>query len=107
MSVKACTTKYFVSVGRIVNWKKNKNEIISFIYEFTSLSQKRPVQVSDNGKVIDEKVYEWFANACCRNIPVSGPILQTKALQVAANIGLNNFKASNSWLEAFRKCHCI
>jgi hypothetical protein len=33
--------------------------------------------------------------------------LQTKALQVVANIGLNDFKASNGWLEAFRKHHYI
>jgi hypothetical protein len=48
-----------------------------------------------------------FANAHCWNIFVSSPILQTKALQVAANIGLNNFRASNGWLEAFCKRHCI
>jgi hypothetical protein len=33
--------------------------------------------------------------------------LQTKALQVATIIGLNNFKASNGWLEAFRNRHYI
>jgi hypothetical protein len=33
--------------------------------------------------------------------------LQTKALQVAASIGLNDFRASNGWLEAFRKHHDI
>jgi hypothetical protein len=33
--------------------------------------------------------------------------LQTKALQVVANIGLNDFRASNGWLEAFRMRHCI
>jgi hypothetical protein len=33
--------------------------------------------------------------------------LQTKVLQVAASIGLNDFKASNGWLEAFHKRHCI
>jgi hypothetical protein len=42
MSVKACAAKYFVFVDTIVNWKKNKSEIISFISEFTSLFQKRP-----------------------------------------------------------------
>jgi len=107
MSMRTCATKYSVFVSTIINWKKNKSEIISSIFEFTSLYQKRPARVSDNGKVIDERVYEWFANARCRNIPVSGPILQTKALQVVANIGLNDFKALNGWLEAFRKCHCI
>jgi hypothetical protein len=107
MSVRACVAKYFVYVGTIVNWKKNKSEIISSIFEFTSLSQRRPVQIKGNSKVIDERVYEWFANARCRNIPISGPILQTKALQVAGNIGLNDFRASNGWLEVFRKCHYI
>jgi hypothetical protein len=38
---------------------------------------------------------------------IFGPILQTKTLQVAASIGLNDFRASNGWLEAFRKRHCI
>jgi transposase len=80
MSMRACAAKYSVFVGTIINWKKNKSEIISSIYEFTNLFQKRLAQVSGNGKVIDEKVYEWFANVRCRNIPISGPILQTKAL---------------------------
>jgi len=107
MSVRACVAKYFIFVDTIVNWEKNKSEIISSISEFTSLSHKRLAQVSSNGKVIDEKVYEWFPNARCQNIPIFGPILQTKALQVVANIGLNDFRASNGWLEAFYKRHCI
>ncbi len=103
MSVKACSAKYFVFVDTIINWKKNKSEIISSISKFTTLSQKRLARVSDNGKVIDERVYEWFANIRYWNIPVFGPILQTKPLQVATNIGLDDFRASNGWLEAFRK----
>jgi hypothetical protein len=38
MFVRACTTKYYVFVGTIVNWKKNKNKIISSIFKFTNLS---------------------------------------------------------------------
>jgi hypothetical protein len=41
MSVRACAAKYSVFVGTIVNWKKNKIEIINSIFEFTSFSQKR------------------------------------------------------------------
>jgi hypothetical protein len=107
MFVRTCAAKYYVSVDMIVNWKKNKSEIISSIFEFTSLSQKRPARVNNNGKVIDERIYKWFANVRCQNIPVFGPILQTKTLQVAAIIGLNNLRASNGWLEAFHKHHCI
>jgi len=80
MSMGACVIKYSVSVSMIINWKKNKSKIVSSIFEFTSLFQKRPTRVNGNGKVIDERVYEWFANVHCQNIPVFGPILQTKAL---------------------------
>jgi hypothetical protein len=107
MSVRVCIAKYFVSVDTIVNWKQNKSEIISSISEFRGRSQKKLARVSDNDKVIDERVYEWFANACYLNIPVSSLILQTKALQVATNIDLNDFRASNGWLEAFHNRHCI
>jgi hypothetical protein len=75
MFVRACVAKYSVFMGTLVKWKKNKSEIVTFISEFTSLFQKRRVQVNDNGKVIDENVYEWFANVRCQNILVSGPIL--------------------------------
>jgi hypothetical protein len=37
MSMRACVAKYSIFVGTIVNWKKNKSEIISFISKFTSL----------------------------------------------------------------------
>ncbi len=40
MSMRTCTTKYSISVGTIINWKKNKSEIISSIFEFTSFSKK-------------------------------------------------------------------
>jgi transposase len=62
MSMRACAAKYSVSVNMIINWKKNKSEIISSNFEFTSLSQKRPARINNNDKVIDERVYEWFAN---------------------------------------------
>jgi transposase len=38
MSMRACAAKYSVFVGTIINWKKNKSEIINSIFEFTSLS---------------------------------------------------------------------
>jgi hypothetical protein len=41
MSMRACVAKHSVSISMIVNWKKNKSEIISFISKFTSLSLKK------------------------------------------------------------------
>jgi len=45
----------------------------------------------------------WFSKTREKNLPVSGPTLQEKAKQLAEVHGLNDFKASNGWLEKFRK----
>ena len=42
-----------------------------------------------------------------RKLPISGPMLQEKALQFAKDLGNTEFKASNGWLESFRKCNNI
>ena len=50
--------------------------------------KKRLTRVIGDGKLVDERVYEWFASACSRNILVSGRILQEKALKVAEGPGV-------------------
>ncbi|CAF4516529.1 unnamed protein product, partial [Rotaria sp. Silwood2] len=44
-----------------------------------------------------------------KNIPISGPLLQEKALQIAEELGVpsGEFKASNGWLEKCRHRHMM
>ena len=56
---------------------------------------------------VNDAMYEWYSLARERNIPVTGPMLQEEALQVASRLGNTTFKASNGWLEAFKKRHNI
>ena len=41
------------------------------------------------------------------NLPISGPLIQEKALSVAEKLGIANFKASNGWLDRFKTSHNI
>ena len=63
----------------------------------------------ENGEAIDELVFEWFTQQLAKQIPISGPILQEKARQVAEQLAYTSetFKASNGWLEKFRNRHVI
>lgn len=62
---------------------------------------------SGSGALINKAVIEWFSRIRSQNVPVSGPMIQAKALEFAAELGDSEFKASNGWLEKFRKRHDI
>jgi hypothetical protein len=41
------------------------------------------------------------------DISIAGPMLQTKAKEIAQRLHAKNFQASNRWLESFRTRHSI
>jgi hypothetical protein len=41
------------------------------------------------------------------DVPVTGPMLQSKAKEIAHRLHTENFQASNGWLELFRARHEI
>jgi hypothetical protein len=57
--------------------------------------------------VLGGKTPELFCKARSCYIPLSGPLVQEKAIEAAAQLGRENFKASNDWLEKFRIRHNI
>jgi hypothetical protein len=52
-------------------------------------------------------MWDWFHQARNEAIPLSGPILQSKALEFASQLDIADFKASNGWLEKFKARHAI
>jgi transcriptional regulator with XRE-family HTH domain len=47
---------------------------------------------------LNEKVWKWFCDARQRNIPVSGKLIQEKAVIESVALGHDDFTASNGWL---------
>ena len=56
---------------------------------------------------LDSALFLWFKNARSLNIPISGPILQTKADNLAKMLGLESFLLSSGWLSRFKQWHGI
>ena len=48
---------------------------------------------------LDKIVWEWFTTARAKNIPVSGKMIQEKALMYARDMGHLGFSGSNGWLD--------
>ena len=52
-------------------------------------------------------MWYFFCNARSKNIPLTGQLLQEQALIYSMKLNLDDFTASNGWLEAFQKHHWI
>jgi transcriptional regulator with XRE-family HTH domain len=98
--------KYGIGLGT-VNRIVTKKESLLMEYEQNTNGRLQRVQRKGPYEDVNVAMWQWFEAARARNIPVSGPLLQEKALEFAAEMGHQNFKASNGWLEAFRKRHTI
>nr|XP_054767802.1 uncharacterized protein LOC129275054 [Lytechinus pictus] len=91
---------------QVQNILKRKDEWIEQYAQNVPLSRKRKLRKTGNEE-INHKVYEWFEGAIDRMIPVNGPMLQQKAVEIARELGIAEFKGSNGWLESFRRRHSI
>ncbi|XP_060878619.1 tigger transposable element-derived protein 4-like [Metopolophium dirhodum] len=86
-------------------WKNEKNEIKEQWMNGNGRMKRK--SKSNANEEINNLTWEWFASAIAKNIPIFGPIIQTKARQIAEQMSITEFKASNTWLESFKNRHKI
>ena len=90
-----------------------KTRIQSIIREKESIKRRWQAGESGEGKTskikktalatIDDGVWNWFCEARRRNIPVTGRLIQEKALCLSLDEGIDDFQASNGWLSKWMK----
>lgn len=54
---------------------------------------------------VDEMAYNWLIQSLAKKLPVSGTLLQQRAKDIADELNMPEFKASNGWLEKFKARH--
>ncbi|CAF4213616.1 unnamed protein product [Rotaria sordida] len=108
LSQRTLAERYNISLGSVSNILKRKEEYLHDYETNQNQNVKRKFKSFDSVK-LDQQVYEWFVHQRSKNIPISGTILQEKAREIAKLLGDNfgEFKASNGWLEKFRRRHNI
>ena len=62
---------------------------------------------SEEFQDINSAVWRWFCMAREALIPVSGPMIQEEALQIALKLNVTGFTASNGWLEKWKTRHNV
>ena len=85
--------------------EKNREKIESLTSSDLQPERKRQRQCSNVD--VDNALFMWFKQARGINATVSGPVMQTKAELIAAELGVVDFKASSGWLDRFKRRHGI
>jgi len=94
--------QYGVSKTIIANIKKNEHSIINSVESNCSQNRKRKIRETENEEV-NNIMLEFFIKSRAQNIPVTGPMLQAKAAEIASSLQTEKFSTNNGWLEAFRR----
>ena len=71
-------------------------------FESNRDSKRRVIRTSPFHE-LEKAVIKWFNIVREQKIAVSGPMVREKALEYAKEMGLNNFAASDGWLDRFKK----
>lgn len=105
-SVGSLATQFGVSRAQIVQIIKRREELLDALQNNVSGDRIRRQRRTANDRV-NSAVWDWLLSVRGTDIALSGRIIREKALQVAQDMGIQDFKASNGWLESFKKTHNI
>lgn len=103
-----------LNVGRstVLGWKKTRTEIESWCVKrlcSESIEERKSMKRSEYEKV-SEALYQWFRVQREKGTPISGPILQEKALKFYQDFkeeGEPEFTASSGWLDRWKQRYGI
>jgi len=95
--------------GTLRGWLKDEHKLKTYLEEVDTedgLQMRKAVPPQD--PVMDKATFAWFVQKRAEGVPISGPLIQTEAIQISAAInGETSFKASNGWLYRWKKRHGI
>lgn len=104
-SQRTLAKEFAVSLGTVNAIVRAKESIMKRYNSGENKDNKRQYPVTY--EAVEEKVTAWFQTARAKNIAITGPLLQAKALEIAKNLDNSNFRASNGWLQRFKQRHNI
>ena len=106
-SCRALAEEWKIGKTQVSGILKRKAEILEEYETATNLTSKRRCQSVPEHNDLDAVMFTWFSRLRSLNVPVTGPMIQTKAIAVAREMGIDDFKASSGWLTRFKARHSI
>lgn len=106
-SQRQIAAQFNICKSQVHNILKRKDEIKE-TYEISPGSDRKRRFIRTENDEINIMTLEWYHRLKQQNVKcITGKMLQCKAREIAQQLGKTEFKASNGWLESFRKRHKI
>ena len=89
-----------VLANTLSTWKKNKDKIFQAFQQGSATTNRVKVDTYDQ---VSKAVLKWFKRLRSENLPVNGVLIKEKALYFAKELTFENLRASNGWLDKWKK----
>ena len=106
-SYRTLAKEYKISTGQIVNIMKRKLDIIDSFNSSDPLDKKRILTKKTANAKLNDLIHKYFIEVRSRNLPINGPIIKEKAKLFATELGVENFRGSEGWLNRWKVNHGI
>lgn len=102
--------EFGVGKATIADWKKNRSKIEQFCATTSqSTLEKRQTAKQSQFDQVDEALFMWFSQERQKGTPLSGPLIQEKAIHLnkLINGDESSFMASSGWLDRWKRRHGV
>ena len=96
-SLASIAKEYGIGKSSVSDIKKNEEKLKKFasgMENFSVDSKSRKIMCLANDDELDQALFSWFVQERSQNIPVSGPLLTGKALQLHALLHVNDMESA-------------
>uniref|UniRef100_A0A915IL22 HTH CENPB-type domain-containing protein n=1 Tax=Romanomermis culicivorax TaxID=13658 RepID=A0A915IL22_ROMCU len=104
LSYTELAAKYNLSKNSIGSIIRSKDKLTTNVESGQFGVDCKKMRSADNVD-IETCLLTWIKQARAKGIPVSGPILQEKAIDFAKQFGKTDFKCSSGWVDRFKLRH--
>ena len=93
--------KYGIPKNTLSTWLKNKDKIFEATKKGSNSKRQRLRQGTFAN--LDQAMFKWLLIFRSRDVALSGLVFKTKAIAFAEKMNVENFKASDGWLDRWKK----
>lgn len=103
---KIAAEDFGISANTVSVIMKNKDRYREQFYSGQSNVDMKRARQAQHGDV-ETELLKWFCAMRGNNVPLSGPIMKTKATAIARNLGKMDWECNDGWLSRFKTRHNI